>query len=151
MNSSKPQLFVLVEDSDAFVTLCGISLLERLLRVVQRIGFREATIIAKSVDSIRTQLGENSWARAELFLKFREQNRESTDVGEILCDLPDLNAAESNRALVIVAGYYFDERLLRELAGTKTSAILVDSGPPKSCIELWEKVERRAYGWFCGA
>ena len=151
MNSSRPHLFILAESPGAFSTLCGISLLERLLRVVQRIGFREATIVSESVESIRTHLAENSWARSELALKFQEQTRSPATIGDISRSVNAMSPLDPDRALVLSATYYCDGRLLRKIAEMKTSTILVDSNRPQDCARLWKNLKPCARGWFCGA
>jgi len=71
-----------------------------LLRVVQRIGFREATIVSESVESIRAQSAENLWARAELALKFQEQTRGPAAIGDISRSLNAMSPLDPDRALV---------------------------------------------------
>jgi phosphatidylglycerophosphate synthase len=50
----------------------------------------------------------------------------------------------------MVAGYYCDGRLLRVMTEATTNTVLIDSNLPQNCALLWEDVERRANGWFCG-
>jgi hypothetical protein len=64
MDSPRPQLFILADAPDALVELFGISLLERLLRTAQRLGFREAVILSKTPAEIAAHLAKPSWARA---------------------------------------------------------------------------------------
>ena len=99
-NSSRPNLFILAGSPGAFSILSGISFLERLLRVVQRIGFREATIVSESVESIRAQSAENLWARTELALKFQEQTRGPAAIGDISRSLNAMSPLDPDRALV---------------------------------------------------
>src|SRR5712691_2944141 len=106
MNAYRPLLVILAESPEVLSILCGISLLERLLRVVQRIGFREATILTDSVESVRTQLAKHSWARAPLTLKFPEDLRGPATVGDISRCFKTMSRLD--RALVVVAPYYCD-------------------------------------------
>ena len=71
MESSRPQLLILADAPDALRPLFGISLLERLLRVVQRLGFRQAIILSNSPEEIAAHLTKPSWARAHVVLSFR--------------------------------------------------------------------------------
>lgn len=151
MNSSRPHLFILAEMPGAFSILCGISFLERLLRVVQRIGFRKATVVSESVESIRAQLARNSWARAELALMFQEQPRSPATIGDISRGLNAMSPLNPDRALVLAAAYYYDGRLLWKLAEMETGTILIDSNPPRNYGQLWENLTPHARGWFCGA
>ena len=75
MEPSRPQLVILANAPHALSVLFGISLLERLLRVVQRLGFREAIILSNSPDEIRAHLTKPSWARAEVALVFAHEVR----------------------------------------------------------------------------
>ena len=60
MDSPRPQLLILADPCDALCMLFGISLLERLLRVVQRLGFREA-IIGTDSNEVTNHLARRSW------------------------------------------------------------------------------------------
>ena len=73
MEPLRPQLVILANSPHALCALFGISLLERLLRVVQRLGFREAIILSNSPDEIEAHLAKPSWARAEVALSFRSR------------------------------------------------------------------------------
>ena len=74
MEPPRPQLLILADAPDAFSILFGISLLERLLRVVQRLGFREAIILSNSPEEVSAHLEKTSWARAGVALSFRPRN-----------------------------------------------------------------------------
>ena len=128
MDSSRPRLLILADAPDPLCTLFGISLLERLLRIVQRLGFREAVIISQSKD-IPTHLAVPSWARADVALSFRRKNADPITVSEI--------PAGSERTLVVSAGFYYDARLLQALTEQKVTTLLVDSAPPRDCARLW--------------
>src|ERR1700682_2062956 len=99
MESSRPQLFILAEAPDALCTLFGISLLERLLRVVQRLGFHEAIILSKSPEEVAAHLTQPSWARADVALSFRPRNSGAVRVGEV--------AAGAGRTPGGRAGFFF--------------------------------------------
>jgi hypothetical protein len=149
MNSPPPRVFVLAEDPKTFSILCGISLLERLLRVLERIGLREVTILCS--DSTRQRVTENSWARAKLCLKFERQTNRPVNLADISLSLNTLASGTGDRALVLGADYYFDRRLLNEMAGAKTSTVLVDSNPPVNYLSLYEDLKPRKVGRFCNA
>jgi phosphatidylglycerophosphate synthase len=127
MESSRPQLLILADAPSALCTLFGISLLERLLRIVQRLGFREAVIISDSND-VAAHLAAPSWARADVRLSFRRKN-----AGVSVKEMP----AGADRTLVVSAGFYYDARLLKTLAEQKATTLLVDSAPPPDCARLW--------------
>ena len=72
MESSRPQLLILADAPDALCTLFGISLVERLLRIMQRLGFRKAVIISDS-EEVAAHLTAPSWARADVALSFHRK------------------------------------------------------------------------------
>lgn len=130
MESSRPQLLILADAPDAFRMFFGISLLERLLRVVQRLGFREAIILSNSPDEVAAHLARPSWARAEVALSFRPRKAGAVRVGEV--------ATGADRILVVSAGFYYDARLLKAMAEQNATTLLVDSAPPPEYVELWK-------------
>jgi phosphatidylglycerophosphate synthase len=130
MESSRPQLLILADAPAALRMFLGISLLERLLRVVQRLGFREALILSNSPEEVAGQLAKPSWARAEVALSFRSRQTGAVRVSEV--------ATGANRILVVSAGFYYDARLLKAVAGQNATTLLVDSAPPPECVEFWK-------------
>ena len=128
MESAQPQLIILADVPDALCVLFGISLLERLLRMIQRLGFREALIISSSVEEITAHLAKPSWARAEMVLSFRPRNAGAVRVNQI--------ATGADLVLVVSAGFYHDARLLKVLAEQTVTTLLVDSAPPAECVAL---------------
>ena len=131
MDSPRPKLIILADAPDALVELFGISLLERLLRTAQRIGFREATILSTTPDAVAAHLAKPSWARAEVSLNFRTR-----EPGPFLWQ----QAIPGNeRTLLVSAGFYYDARLLQTLAEQTITTVLADSAPPAESIPLWQK------------
>lgn len=130
MEPSRPQLVILADAPDALRVFFGISLVERLLRVLQRLGFREAIILSTSAEEITAHLAKPSWAREELGLTIRPRKAGAVTVSEI--------AIGADRLLLVSAGYYYDARLLATLAEQTTTTLLVDSDPPAECAALWE-------------
>ncbi|PZR70910.1 MAG: hypothetical protein DLM73_17000 [Chthoniobacterales bacterium] len=138
MEPSRPQLVILADPPDAVRILFGISLLERLLRVVQRLGFREAIIVSNSPEGIAAHLAKPSWARAGVALSFRSRIGNAVRVNEV--------TTGANRTLIISAGFYYDARLLKALAEQSATTLLIDSAPPAESLALWkgEGVDFRA-------
>src|ERR1700731_5201696 len=122
METSRPQLLILARVPEAFCELFGVSLLERLLRIVQRLGFREAIILSDSIDEVSAHLAPPSWARADVGLGFRPQIARAARISEV--------ATGADRTLAVSAGYYYDARLLKTLAGQAATTLLIDSAPP---------------------
>src|SRR5215510_12173476 len=58
---------ILIADApEALTGLCGVNLLERLLRILQRLGFRRAIVFSGTPDVIGAELARRSWARKEI-------------------------------------------------------------------------------------
>ena len=55
---------ILIADApEALTELCGVNLLERLLRILQRLGFRSAIVFSTTPEIIGAELAKRSWAR----------------------------------------------------------------------------------------
>lgn len=130
MESPRPQLIILADAPDALCLLFGISLLERLLRIVQRLGFRETIILSNSPEEVAAHLAKPSWARAAVALSFRPRNAAGVRVSEV--------ATGAGRILVVSAGFYYDARLLKTMAEQSATTVLVDSAPPPESVALWK-------------
>jgi len=130
MESSRPQLVILADAPGALGVLVGISLLERLLRVVQRLGFREAIILSNSAEETAAHLAKPSWARADVALSFRSRNAGAARVSDV--------ATGADRVLVVSAGFYYDARLLKALTEQTATTLLIDSAPPPDSVTLWK-------------
>jgi 1L-myo-inositol 1-phosphate cytidylyltransferase / CDP-L-myo-inositol myo-inositolphosphotransferase len=130
MESSRPQLLILAEAPEAFCVLFGISLLERLLRVVQRLGFREAIILSNAPEEVAAHLAKPSWPRADVALKFRSRGAKAVQVSDV--------ATGAGCVLVVSAGFYYDARLLKTMAEQTATTMLIDSAPPLECLGLWK-------------
>ncbi len=114
MPEPRPHVVIIASDARCLDPLCGVSTLERLLRILQRIGFAEATILARDPVAIRAAIEPPSWARADIRVHIR----------------PDTAAVTATPVLRIPAELYCDARLLRALGASATSAELIDSAPP---------------------
>jgi phosphatidylglycerophosphate synthase len=134
MESSRPQLVILADAPGALGVLFGISLLERLLRVVQRLGFREAIILSNTVEPIEAHLAKQSWARAEVALDIRSRIAGAARVSDV--------ATGADRVLVVSAGFYYDARLLKAMAEQTATTLLIDSAPPPESVALWNSEGR---------
>ncbi|MBV9619217.1 MAG: CDP-alcohol phosphatidyltransferase family protein [Verrucomicrobia bacterium] len=126
------KVFVLGNSSDAFVELCGIAMIERTLRVLQRLGVAEVSIVDANA-AVGAALSKPSWARAELKLDF---------VNNLL--------SSDELTLVIPGGSYCDLRLLTGLLKRTKPTLLIDSNPPNEWLPLLAKAERLPAGFVCG-
>jgi len=151
MQSLLPSLLIVADFPGALTNLGGISLLERWRRMARQIGFREATILSNSVESMAKHLARESWHGADVSLKFRERSGGEVTTGDIFDGLAGIAAQSATRVLVIFADLYCDPRLFRALADTENNAILIDSDPPSIVAPFWEDSESYSFGGFSGA
>jgi 1L-myo-inositol 1-phosphate cytidylyltransferase / CDP-L-myo-inositol myo-inositolphosphotransferase len=134
----RPPLLIVADSPEALIDLCGISLLERMRRIALNLSFREAMILSNSVKAVAAHLANESWHRADISLTFRERTGAKITVGDILDCLAALKVAADGRILIVFAGFYCDERLLRSLADAQTSSVIIDSDPPSIIAPLLE-------------
>ena len=117
---------ILVADApDALTKLCGVKLLERLLRILQRLGFRRAIVLSSTPEIIGAELAKSSWARGEITAEL------VPIAARPVTALTILEESETARFLIIPANCYCDGRLLAALAARNSPTALVDSNPPQ--------------------
>jgi phosphatidylglycerophosphate synthase len=138
MKDPLPALLILADSPDALTDLCGISLLERLRRIIRKLGFGEAMILSNSVESIVIQAGISSWHSGEVALKFHERKTEEITIGDVLDCIGATTLPPDGRVLIVSAGFYYDGRLLRVLAEAQSASALIDSDPPSVVRSFWE-------------
>ncbi len=114
---------------EALIELCGVNLLERLLRILQRLGFREA-IVFSTTPEIGAELSKRSWPREQIIVHVVSSATESLTPKLILEQSP------LERFLIVPANVYCDGRLLAALCAKPSSAALVDSNPPEFARSL---------------
>ena len=120
---------ILVADApDALTELCGVNLVERLLRILQRLGFRSG-IVFSATPEIGTELAKPSWARDQIIVHL------VSTIGP-LTPQDVLEQSPLDRFLIIPANTYCDARLLAALCAKDSSAVLVDSNPPELARSL---------------
>src|SRR5438270_13154132 len=147
-----PPLLIVADSPEALTDLCGISLLERMRRIALQLGFREAMILSTSVKAVAAQVANESWHRADVSLTFRERTGAKVTVGDILDCLAALRVAADGRILIVFAGFYCDERLLRSLVDAQTSSAIIDSDPPSIIAPLLENSGTHSSGrLWCAA
>ena len=151
MKDPLPALLILADSPDALTDLCGISLLERLRRVVRKLGFGEAMILSNSVEIMARHAGQSSWYRGEVALKFHERKTEEVTIGDVLDCIGATTLPPDGRVLIVSAGFYYDERLLRALAEAQSGSALIDSDPPSVIAKpLLENSDIHGFGrLFC--
>jgi phosphatidylglycerophosphate synthase len=144
------ECIVLADNPSALVELCGISILERLLRTLQRCGIKRATILTSTPELIETELARPSWARAQLQLSVRTRPAGPVKLEQIV-DVWPANSVATPLVLVVPADSVFDHRLLRLLVSQKSPAALVDSGKRRPQLQtLVASVPDTTRGKLCG-
>jgi len=146
MKDPLPALLILADSPDALTDLCGISLLERLRRIVRKLGFGEAMSLSNSVEIMARHAGQSSWYRGEIALKFHERETEEVTIGDVLDCIGATTLPPDGRVLIVSAGFYYDERLLRVLAEAQTESVLIDSDPPSLAKSFWETSDIHGFG-----
>ncbi len=117
---------ILIADApEALTELCGVNLLERLLRILQRLGFRSAMVFSTTPGIVGAELAKRSWARDQI-----NAHVVSDPIGPLTSQLI-LEHSPSDRFLIVPASIYCDARLLAALCAKDSSAALVDSNPPE--------------------
>jgi 1L-myo-inositol 1-phosphate cytidylyltransferase / CDP-L-myo-inositol myo-inositolphosphotransferase len=121
---------ILIADApEALTELCGVNLLERLLRILQRLGLRRAIVFSSTPEIVGAELAKRSWAREEMTVQL------VSSVMKRLTAQLLLEQAE-DRFLIVPANIYCDARLLAAICTEDSSAALVDSNPPEFARNL---------------
>jgi len=117
---------ILVADApDALTELCGVNLVERLLRILQRLGFRRAIVFSSTPEIIGAELAKRSWAREEITAQLVPSAAKPVTADRIL------EQGQTARFLIVPANVYCDGRLLAALSARDSPTVLVDSNPPQ--------------------
>ena len=114
---------------DALAELCGVNLLERLLRTLQRLGLHRAIIFSRTPEIVGADLAKRSWARKDLTIQLVSIAIEPLTVQLLL-------EQTAERFLIVPANIYCDARLLAALCANNSSVALVDSNPPEFARSL---------------
>jgi phosphatidylglycerophosphate synthase len=121
---------ILIADApEALTELCGVNLLERLLRILQRLGFGRVLVFSTTRE-IGDELSKHSWARDQIIVHLV-----SGAIGPLTPRLV-LEQSPPERFLIVPANTYCDARLLAALCAKVSSAALVDSKPPEFARSL---------------
>jgi phosphatidylglycerophosphate synthase len=116
---------LIADEPDALIELCGVNLLERSLRVLQRLGFDRAIVFSSTPKIIGAELAKASWARAEITVQLAPIDAKPVTAHCVLAQGP------TERFLLVPANVYCDARLLAALSNRNAPTVLVDSNPPQ--------------------
>src|SRR5438046_4014931 len=121
---------ILVADApDALAELCGVNLLERLLRILQRLGFRRAIVFSSTPEIVGAELAKRSWAREQMTVQLVSSVMKPLTVQPLF-------EQTAERFLIVPSNIYCDARLLAALCANNSSAALADSNPPEFARNL---------------
>jgi len=141
------EFIILADSPGALVEVCGISLLERNLRTLQRLGVTKVVVLSATPDVIGSHLAGRSRHRATVEVDLRAR----TIGPAILSQARDTLPNDARQFVVIRGDCLFDSRLLQLLDDQNTAATLVDSAPPSSLEMLVSTACSSKRGRICGA
>ncbi len=122
---------ILIADApEALTELCGVNLLERLLRILQRLGFRSAMVFSTTPEIVGAELAKRSWPRNQITADLVSSASKPLTAQWLLEQSP------ADCFLIIPANIYCDARLLAALCAKDSSVALVDSNPPEFARHL---------------
>jgi phosphatidylglycerophosphate synthase len=117
---------ILVADApDALTELCGVNLVERLLRILQRLGYRRAIVFSSTPEIIGAELAKRSWARQQITTQLVPTAVKPVTAHRVL------EQSQTAHFLIVPANVYCDGRLLAALSARNSPTALVDSNPPQ--------------------
>jgi phosphatidylglycerophosphate synthase len=116
---------IIADAPEALTELCGVNLLERLLRILQRLGFRSAIVFSTTPEIIGAELAKRSWARQQITTQLVPTAAKPVTAHWVL------EQGQTTRFLIVPANLYCDRRLLAALSASNSPTILVDSNPPQ--------------------
>ncbi len=140
------ECIILADGPEALVELCGISLLERLLRQLQRLGLTKAILLSATPELLAQHLANPSPHRAKVAVDLRRRAGGPAAANQIMDAWPN----ESEQVLVLRGDSVFDSRLLQLLDDQNTNAVLVDSAPPPNLEALVARARETKSGRLCG-
>src|SRR5438445_12827032 len=117
---------ILIADApEALIELCGVNLLERLLRILQRLGFRRAIVFSTTPEIVGAELAKRSWPREHITADLVSSATKPLTAEWLLEQSP------ADCFLIVPANIYCDARLLAALCPKNSPAALIDSNPPQ--------------------
>lgn len=143
------ECIILADGPGTLIELCGISILERLLRTLQRCGIERATVLSSTPKAIAEKLAAPSWARAQLHVTLRARPGGAATIEQIVDNWPN-NHGETPLLLIVPAHSLFDPRLLCALVAQDSPAALVDSGAESRIQNLVASAPDTSQGKLCG-
>ena len=138
---------ILADSPGVLAELCGISLLERLLRQLQRLGLTKAIVLSATPDLLAQHLANPSPHRAKVAVNIRSRASGPVTVKQIEEAWPN----DAENVLLIPGESVFDPRLLQLLDDQISTVALVDSAPPATLQALVASAPPTSRGRLCRA
>lgn len=140
------ECIILADSPGALVEVCGISLVERLLRTLQRLGLRKTIILSATPELLAQHLVNPSPHRAKVAVDLHRRAGGPPVANQIVDTLPN----RSELRLVLRGDSVFDSRLLQLLDDQNANAALLDSAPPANLEALVASARKTKHGRLCG-
>lgn len=141
------ECIILADSPSSLVEVCGISVLERLLRTLQRLGLTKAIVLSATPELLAQSLPDASPHRAKVALEIRTREPGAVTVTQLSAVWPN----DDKSVLVFPADSIFDPRLLQLLDEHDSTTVLVDSAPPADLQSLVASAPNTIRGCFCAA
>jgi phosphatidylglycerophosphate synthase len=142
----RQECIILADSPEALVEVCGISLVERLLRTLQRLGLTKAIILSATPELLAQHLANPSPHRAKVAVDLRGRAGGPAAANQFVDALPN----RSELVLILRGDSVFDSRLLQLLDDQNANAVLVDSAPPPNLEALVARVRQIKGSRLCG-
>jgi phosphatidylglycerophosphate synthase len=137
---------ILADAPGAVVELCGVSLLERLLRTLQRVGVDEVVILSSTPEALEKELAKPSRFRGEIAWTLQRRQPGPVTIQEIRGV-----GAEGDLILVLPGDTVWDDRLLALLLSRNEPGALLDSDPSPSVEPFTGQMPVTTRGSLTGA
>jgi phosphatidylglycerophosphate synthase len=138
---------VVAADEAALARLCGLTLLERNLRALARVGQRQVTVVSAST-RVLEHAARRHWSRSSLLVRTVLRTAVAETPSVTIAELREL--AGERPLLYVPAATVCDTRLFERLLAARESTALVDSAPPAPLEALMADVPRSSRGLVCG-
>lgn len=114
---------ILADGPGALVGLCGISLIERLLRTLRRCGVTRAIVLSATPDVLAQHLANPSPHRSKVAIEIRGRASGPLTVEQVVEAWP----GAAREVLLLRGDYVFDSRLIELLETERSNIVLVDT------------------------
>ena len=141
MDPANLRLILVADAPSALLEVCGVTLLDRLLRQAQRVGLREALILSATPEAIRGEIARPSWPRGNVAVEV-----EARAPGPITVEELSRNMGDARPAIVVRGDIYCDIRLLRALAAQTNESVVLDSAPGATVASSATQTQSPSFG-----